>query len=143
MQLAHTEVEQWLATVAAEADRAAGRARGHTSATGCRVDSVSESEIESAFGSGAERRRPRQPGHYAQEQFFKKLLDKAKKVVKGAVKLAKKGIKAVGKLLPTGKIFAALRKLVSQRCSSAGAGQGDRQAARAAASRGPGAWPAS
>ena len=108
MQLAHTEVEQWLATVAAEADRQLAELEAHF---GDRpVDSVSESEID-AFGSGAERAAPDSPVN-AQEQFFKKLLDKAKKVVKGAVKLARKGIKAVGKLLPTGKIFAALRKLV-------------------------------
>lgn len=108
MQLAHTEVEQWLATVAAEADRQLAELEAHF---GDRpVDSVSESEID-AFGSGAERAALDSPVN-AQEQFFKKLLDKAKKVVKGAVKLAKQGIKAVGKLLPTGKIFAALRKLV-------------------------------
>jgi hypothetical protein len=108
MQLAHTEVEQWLATVAAEADRRLAELEAHF---GDRpVDSVSESEID-AFGSGAERAALDSPVN-AQEQFFKKLLDKAKKVVKGAVKLAKKGIKAAGKLLPTGRIFAALRKLV-------------------------------
>jgi hypothetical protein len=108
MQLAHTEVEQWLATVAAEADRQLAELEAHF---GDRpVDSVSESEID-AFGSGAERAALDSPVN-AQEQFFKALLDKAKKAVKGAVKLAKKGIKAVGKLLPTGKIFAALRKLV-------------------------------
>jgi hypothetical protein len=107
MQLAHTEVEQWLATVGAEADRQLAELEAHF---GDRpVDSVSESEID-AFGAG-ERAALDSPVN-AQEQFFKALLDKAKKVVKGAVKLAKTGIKAVGKLLPTGKIFAALRKLV-------------------------------
>jgi hypothetical protein len=108
MQLAHTEVEQWLATVGAEADRQLAELEAHF---GDRpVDSVSESEID-AFGAGGERAALDSPVN-AQEQFFKALLDKAKKVVKGAVKLAKTGIKAVGKLLPTGKIFAALRKLV-------------------------------
>jgi hypothetical protein len=109
MQLAHTEVEQWLATVGAEADRQLAELEAHF---GDRpVDSVSESEIDAFGGSGAERATLDSPLN-AQEQFFKKLLDKAKKVVKGAVKLAKKGIKAAAKLLPTGKIFAALRKLV-------------------------------
>jgi hypothetical protein len=109
MQLAHTEVEQWLATVGAEADRQLAELEAHF---GDRpVDSVTESEIDAFGGSGAERATLDSPLN-AQEQFFKKLLDKAKKVVKGAVKLAKKGIKAAAKLLPTGKIFAALRKLV-------------------------------
>jgi hypothetical protein len=110
MQLAHTEVEQWLETVAAEADRQLAALEAHF---GDRpVDSVSESEIEAVGGSGMEHAALDSPVN-AQELFFKKLIDKAKKVVKGAVKLAKQGIKAVGKLLPTGKIFAALRKLVS------------------------------
>jgi hypothetical protein len=110
MQLARTEVEQWLETVAAEADRQLSALEAHF---GDRpVDSVSESEIEAVGGSGMEYAALDSPVN-AQELFFKKLLDKAKKVVKGAVKLAKQGIKAVGKLLPTGKIFAALRKLVS------------------------------
>ena len=49
----------------------------------------------------------------ATEQFLGKLVKKAKGLVKGAVNLAKKGLKAVGKLIPLGKVFAALRKLVS------------------------------
>jgi hypothetical protein len=110
MQLADTEVEQWLETVAAEADRQLAALEAHF---GDRpVDSVGESEIDAIGGSGMEYAALDSPIN-AQELFFKKLLDKAKKVVKGAVNLAKKGIKAVGKLLPTGKIFAALRKLVS------------------------------
>src|SRR5206468_12102453 len=46
------------------------------------------------------------------EQFFKKLFKKAGSLVKGAVNLAKKGIAAVGKFLPIGKVFDMLRKLV-------------------------------
>jgi len=46
------------------------------------------------------------------EQFFKKLFKKAGSLVKGAVNLAKKGIAAVGKFLPIGKVFGVLRKLV-------------------------------
>ncbi|HZC99994.1 MAG TPA: hypothetical protein VFA46_07325 [Actinomycetes bacterium] len=109
MQLAHTELEQWLETVAAEADRQLAALEAHF---GDRpVDSVSESEIDAVGGSGMEHAALDSPID-AQELFFKKLLDKAKKVVKGAVKLVKKGVKAVGKVLPTGKIFGALRKLV-------------------------------
>jgi hypothetical protein len=109
MQLAHTEVEQWLETVAAEADRQLAALEAHFGERP--VDSVSEAEIDAAAGAGMEQVASDSPVS-AQEQFFKKLLDKAKKVVKGAVKLAKQGVKAVGKLLPTGRIFAALRNLV-------------------------------
>jgi hypothetical protein len=109
MHLAHTEVEQWLETVAAEADR---RLAGLEAHFGDRpVDTVGESEIDTAGGFGMEQAALDSPIN-AQELFFKTLIDKAKKVVHGAVKLAKQGVKAVGKLLPTGKIFAALRKLV-------------------------------
>lgn len=109
VQLSHTEVEQWLETVAAEADRQLGELEAYF---GDRpVDSVSASEIDAVAGTGLEFAAMDSPID-AQELFFKKLLDKAKKVVKGAVKVVKKGVKAVGKLLPTGKIFGALRKLV-------------------------------
>jgi hypothetical protein len=109
MQLASTDVEQWLETVAAEADRQLAALETHF---GDRpVDSVSESEID-AVGGAATELAPLDSPVNAQELFFKSLIDKAKSVVKGAVKLAKQGVKAVGKMLPTGKIFAALRKLV-------------------------------
>jgi hypothetical protein len=109
MQLADTEVEQWLETVAAEADRQLAELEAYF---GDRpVDSVSESEIDAVAGTGLESAVMDSPID-AQELFFKKLLNKAKNVVKGAVKVVKKGIKAAGKLLPTGKIFGALRKLV-------------------------------
>jgi hypothetical protein len=109
MQLASTDVEQWLETVAAEADRQLAALETHF---GDRpVDSVSQSEIDAVGGAAMELAALDSPIN-AQELFFKALIDKAKNVVKGAVKLAKQGVKAVGKILPTGKIFAALRKLV-------------------------------
>lgn len=109
VQLAHTEIEQWLETIAAEADRRLSELEAHF---GDRpVDTVSESEIDAVAGTGLEFAAMDSPID-AQELFFKKLVSKAKKVVKGAVNVVKKGIKAAGKLLPTGKIFGALRKLV-------------------------------
>jgi hypothetical protein len=46
------------------------------------------------------------------EDFLKKLWKKAKSAVKGAVNLAKKGIAAVGKILPIGIILKKLKALV-------------------------------
>jgi hypothetical protein len=46
------------------------------------------------------------------EDFLKKIWKKAKKAVKGAVNLAKKGIKAVGKILPIGVILNKIKALV-------------------------------
>lgn len=46
------------------------------------------------------------------EDFLKKLWNKAKGAVKGAVNLAKKGIAAVGKLLPIGMILNKIKALV-------------------------------
>lgn len=109
MRLAHTEVEQWLETIAAEADRRLAIVEEHL---GDRpVDAVTASELDALMGTGLEHAALASPID-AQELFFKKLISKAKKVVKGAAKLVKTGIKTVGKILPTGRIFAALRKLV-------------------------------
>src|SRR5205823_2775297 len=52
------------------------------------------------------------PLSFATEQFLGGLIRKAKGLVSGAVNLAKKGLSAVGKLLPIGKIFDALKRLV-------------------------------
>jgi hypothetical protein len=46
------------------------------------------------------------------EEFLKKVWNKAKKVVGSAVKLAKRGIAAVGKLIPLGRIFQAIKRLI-------------------------------
>ncbi|MEU2125757.1 hypothetical protein [Nocardia niwae] len=46
------------------------------------------------------------------ENFLGKLWKKAKAVARGAVRLAKKGIAAVGKIIPLGWIFGKLKKLI-------------------------------
>lgn len=46
------------------------------------------------------------------EDFLKKLWKKAKSVAKGAVKLAKKGVAAIGKILPIGIILKKIKALV-------------------------------
>ncbi|MDP8927628.1 MAG: hypothetical protein M3O70_03380, partial [Actinomycetota bacterium] len=107
--LAAADVEQWLEAIAADADHRLAQLGEHF---GDRpVDSVTEAELDAFLGMELERSLPDGPLN-AQEFFFKKLWKKAKKVVRGAAKLAKKGIKAVTKLLPVGRIFAVLRRLV-------------------------------
>ncbi len=52
--------------------------------------------------------------HYspAQEQFFDKIFNKVKSVVKKGVDLAKKGISAVGKILPIGPVLQKIKGLI-------------------------------
>lgn len=69
----------------------------------------SEAEIESYF-SDLEFNH----SHYtpAQEQFLGKIFNKVKSVVKKGVDLAKKGISAVGKILPIGPVLKKIKGLV-------------------------------
>ncbi len=110
LQLASSEAEQWMETVAAQADRLLGELEARF---GDRpVDAVTEAEIDAVVGfSEFEHERWDSPVD-AQEQFLKKLVSKVKKVVTGVGKLVKKGISAVTKLLPLGKLFGFLKKLV-------------------------------
>ncbi|MGH4006978.1 MAG: hypothetical protein ACRDTH_02200 [Pseudonocardiaceae bacterium] len=109
-QLESSEAEQWMEAVAAQADRLLGELEARF---GDRpVDAVTEAEIDAVVGfSEFEHERLDSPVD-AQEQFLKKLVSKVKKVVTGVGKLVKKGIGAVTKLLPLGKLFGFLKKLV-------------------------------
>ena len=105
--LAAGEVETWLGGVASEADRLLERlAEQFTDRT---FETINPNELEV---EGARLIAEAGPHSLATEQFLGKLIKKAKGLVKGAVSLAKKGIAAVGKILPVGKIFDALKKLV-------------------------------
>jgi hypothetical protein len=108
--LASSEAEQWMETVAAAADRMLGELEAHF---GDRpADSGSAAEIDAVVGFPSfEHTIPGNPID-AQEQFLKKLIGKVKTVVKGVAKVVKKGIGAVTKLLPLGKLFGFLKKLV-------------------------------
>jgi hypothetical protein len=107
-QLASAEAEQWMETVAARADRLLGELEAHF---GDRpVDTLGLAEIDAVAGF-SELEYLTGPVD-AQEQFLKKLVSKVKKVVSGVGKLVKKGVAAVGKLLPLGKLFGFLKKLV-------------------------------
>jgi hypothetical protein len=105
--LAAGEVEAWIGGVASEADRLLERlAEQFTDRT---FETINPNELET---EGARLIAEAGPHSLATEQFLGKLVKKAKGLVKGAVSLAKKGIAAVGKILPVGKIFDALKKLV-------------------------------
>ncbi|WP_210481599.1 hypothetical protein [Naasia sp. SYSU D00948] len=108
-RLAAAEVEQWLETLAAEADYRLAQFEEHFADRP--VDAVSELELESMAGATASYEGVEGLVD-AQEQFLGKLVRKAANVVKGAAKLVKRGVAAVGKLLPVGRVFALLRKLV-------------------------------
>ncbi|MEU0793472.1 hypothetical protein ABZ342_25655 [Amycolatopsis sp. NPDC005961] len=102
--LATADTTQWLEHLAGEADRMLGALEAYF---GDRpADSLQEGEIEAATGIDGFT----DPAD-VQQLFFGRLLDKAKKLAKGAVKLAKKGISVVGNLA-LGPLFGQLRLLV-------------------------------
>lgn len=70
---------------------------------------MTEAEVDELLDGFEPRETTVEP---AFEDFLKKLWNKAKSVAKGAVKLAKKGIAAVGKLLPIGMILNKIKALV-------------------------------
>lgn len=70
---------------------------------------MTEAEVDELLDGFEPRETTVEP---AFEDFLKKLWKKAKSVAKGAVKLAKKGIAAVGKLLPIGLILKKIKALV-------------------------------
>ena len=109
MQLASSEAEQWMETVAAQADRLLAELESHFGERG--VDTVGAGEIEAVAGWPQEFEHLASPVD-AQEQFLKKLVDKVKKVAKGVGKVIGKGISAVAKLVPLGKLFGIFKKLV-------------------------------
>ncbi|MPY47644.1 hypothetical protein [Streptomyces acidicola] len=72
--------------------------------------SLTEAELEELFASAVP---PTALGETpAFENFFGAIAKFAKKAVKGAVNLAKKGVRAVGKVMPVGLILGQLKKIV-------------------------------
>ncbi|MET8849875.1 hypothetical protein [Amycolatopsis sp. NPDC004625] len=102
--LATADTTQWLEHLAGEADRVLGALEAYF---GDRpADTLQEGEIEAATGIDGFT----DPADI-QQLFFGRLLDKAKKLAKGAVKLAKSGLSVVGNLA-LGPLFGKLRQLV-------------------------------
>jgi hypothetical protein len=102
-----SELEAWIEPLANESDRLLGEMGNRLAAEELEV--LRDSELESLLES----MRP-QTGYLPAEfeDFLGGLFDKAKSLVKGAVNLAKKGIQAVGRVLPVGWLLEKLRGLV-------------------------------
>ena len=108
--LAVADSTGWMEQVAGEADRILGALEAYFADRP--ADSLRDGEIEAASGLyGHENAGFLDPAD-AQQLLFGKLLDKVKKAAQGVGKLAKKGLQAVGRLLPLGKLFGILRRLV-------------------------------
>jgi hypothetical protein len=107
--LATAEADQWMESVVAEADVMLGKLEAYFADRP--IDSLHDGEMETVAGVGEPERLGFVTPVEAQEQFFKKLLDKAKSIAKGVAKVAKTGIQALGKL-GLGGLFGLLRKLV-------------------------------
>ena len=78
--------------------------------SGNNFDDQSEAEIERFFQTLEAEHNQLSP---AQEQFFGSIMKKVKSVVNTGVKLAKKGVAAVGKILPIGPILQKLKGLIN------------------------------
>ncbi|QNJ92386.1 hypothetical protein HZU40_30265 [Mycolicibacterium fluoranthenivorans] len=106
--VAATEIQQWLETVAEEADqRLAALAEHYGQRT---IDSLSETELEQ-FGGEAMLGEARSPFD-SQQGFVGALIRKVKKVARGVANIAKKGLSAIGRFLPIGKLMDAVRRLI-------------------------------
>ncbi|MHA7209547.1 hypothetical protein [Arthrobacter sp. MDT1-65] len=107
--LAVTEVAQWLESVAQEAGH---RLQTIAERFGNRtVDSLDESEFEVFEADLSESARPTSPLD-AQEDFLKKLVSKVSKIGRGVARMAGKGLSALSRFLPIGKLINAVRRLV-------------------------------
>lgn len=107
--MAITEVTQWLESVAQEADR---RLQAISDQFGDRtLDSLDESEFE-AFGADLSESGQTSSPLDAQEDFLKKLVSKVSKIGRGIARMAGKGLSALSRFLPIGKLMDAVRRLV-------------------------------
>jgi hypothetical protein len=83
------------------------RVRGHLEAQP--MASLTEDEVDQLL---EQFKLPNEGFTPVQDQFFDKIVKTVGNVVKGGVNLVKKGIKAVGKVLPIGPILDKIKKLV-------------------------------
>ncbi len=104
---ASQQARDYFAPVIKETEAMVDRVTQHFS--GNNLADHSEASVESFFETlefGQAQYTP------AQEQFFGKIFNKVKSVVKKGVSLAKKGIAAVGKILPIGIVLKKIKGLV-------------------------------
>jgi hypothetical protein len=106
--MATGEVEQWLAGTAERADHLLAELEAHFG------DRSAEGELEAEIArvAGPLTATLAEGPLDARELFLGKLVNKAVAVAKGVGRAVAKGVRAVGKLLPLGKLFAVLRRLV-------------------------------
>ena len=105
---ADRELESWFESLAGEADRLLEHLEAEF---GSRTpESLAEGELEAA---GEAYFAEHATEHPATEQFLGGLIKKAVKLAKGVHSIVKRGISAIGNLLPMGKLFGALRRLVN------------------------------
>lgn len=83
------------------------KVRNHVAANN--MPSLSEAEVEQLFEQFTYENSGYTP---VQEQFLGKIINTVKKAVKGGVNLVKKGIKAVGKILPIDAMLGKLKALI-------------------------------
>lgn len=104
--LATNEVEAWMAELTNEVDRLLGELEQHF---GERLpQSIAEGEIELVGRQLLEMR----PGLDAvSEQFLRSVIDKGSKLARGVAKVASRGLSALSKILPMGRLFNLLGKL--------------------------------
>ena len=100
-------LEQYMAPLAAEAEGLFGRLSEQYAQHD--ISTLSEQEIDRLFESLQPSFEHLSP---AFENLFGGLWNKVKSVAKGAVNLAKKGIAAIGKIIPLGWLFDKLKQLV-------------------------------
>lgn len=106
--LATGEVEAWLSGLATEADRLLEQLEFRFAERG--ADSLQEGEVEAAVAEALAGHGGSMP---AEEQFLGAIIRKAGKLAKGVASVVKRGLATVGKLLPLGRLFGLLRKLVA------------------------------
>ena len=105
---ADRELESWFSSLASEADRLLEHLEAEFGTR--EAETIQEGELEAAAEAYFAEHATEHP---ATEQFLGGLVRKATKLVKGVHNIVKKGVAAVGKLLPLGKLFGALRRLVN------------------------------
>lgn len=101
------QAREYIAPLLTETESMIERTARHF--TGNNLADHTESEIESFFSELEFNHGSFSP---AQEQFFGKIFNKVKSVVKKGVELAKKGISAVGKILPVNIVLNKLKGLI-------------------------------
>jgi hypothetical protein len=101
------QAREYFAPLISEAESMIDRVSEHFS--GNNFSDQSEAAIESFFDNYEFNHAQYTP---AQEQFFGKIFNKVKSVVKKGIDLAKKGISAVGKLLPINFILKKIKGLI-------------------------------